>query len=57
MGGLATPDCLSREGSPGADQYSDDGQSNHSITLHSHNGAKIIQSAPTSPKPSNFKFI
>ncbi|CAG7677713.1 unnamed protein product [Allacma fusca] len=57
MGGLATPDSLSREGSPTGDYSDGVGQSsqNTSVSLHphhllSHNGAKVSQSAPGSPK-------
>ena len=55
MGGLATPDCLSREGSPGPDYLDSSGSLHSSPSLHSHlnynHNAKMIQSAPSSPKP------
>ena len=59
MGGLATPDSLSREGSPGPEYVESVGtSSNHnssSLSLHAHhylneNGGKVSQSAPGSPK-------
>lgn len=56
MGGMATPDCLSREGSPIPEYDSPlQGSSHHHINLHSHqnHGFKASQSAPGSPKPGN----
>lgn len=59
MGGLATPDCLSREGSPAPSDYSD---SMHSMTMpinqqhHSNNNKQISQSAPGSPKSGKKKL-
>jgi len=51
MGGLATPDCLSREGSPGP-EYSESHTMSHSQQHQSLPalGNKTSQSAPGSPK-------
>ncbi|CAL8141355.1 unnamed protein product [Orchesella dallaii] len=56
MGGMATPDCLSREGSPGP-EYDSPHSSSHHLSAHSshqnhHIGLKASQSAPGSPKPA-----
>jgi hypothetical protein len=61
-GGLMTPDCLSREGSPGP-EYSDSGHggSHSSLSIPSHlnhnHNAKVIQSAPSSPKPAGISSM
>lgn len=55
MGGLATPDCLSREGSPGPSDYA---ENMHSVAMslnqQQHKQISISQSAPGSPKSGGF---
>lgn len=55
MGGMATPDCLSREGSPVPEYDSPLQGPSHHINIHTshqnHAGLKASQSAPGSPKP------
>lgn len=57
MGGMATPDCLSREGSPGPDYDPlaiPSPLNIHPISHQNYTGLKASQSAPGSPKPGKF---